>query len=114
MEEKSISPEWLELVGFMRVTGQNEDDFDQFPSAFNVNYGEDDLCYLEKKLDRKQFCIVLTPNEFEGDKFFTFSIWIQEDIGCGFIEIPNQFIEMTEHHFSLIYEGIRREKLIAQ
>jgi hypothetical protein len=113
-EEKVISPEWLESKGFIRyIPEQNYDHLDHFPPAcFDVEFAEDDLCYIEKELDRKQFCIVLSPCEYtDGEKYYRFEIYIQEDIGCGFVNIPNQFTEMTEHHFSLLYEAIRREKL---
>lgn len=110
--DKSISPEWLESKGFLRVMPLNEDQFDHFPSVFDVPFEDDDLCYLERVINRKQFCIVLSPNEYNNkEKYFDFSIYIQDDIGCGFILIPNQFCEMTEYHFSLLYEAIRREKL---
>jgi hypothetical protein len=112
-KEKEISPEFLESKGFKRVLPNNEADFDHFPASFDVPYDpEYDLCYLEKKLDRKQFCIVLTPGEYtNGEKYFNFEVYIQDDIGCGFVNIPNQFCEMTEYHFCLLYEAIRREKL---
>ena len=112
-QDKPISPEWLESKGFALVTETCEDDFDPFPAAFDVLFTlGHDLCYLEKKLDRKQFCIVLSPEEYTtGEKYYSFEVYIQDDIGCGFIAIPNQFCEMTEYHFSLLYEAIRRERL---
>lgn len=114
IKHKVISPEFLESKGFERyIPGNNYEHLPHFPPAyFDVDVQEGDLCYLEKKLDRKQFCIVLTPNEYDnGEKYFSFEVYIQEDIGCGFVNIPNQFCEMTEYHFCLLYEAIRREKL---
>ena len=109
---KSISPAFLKSKGFKLYIPGSEEEFDPFPASFDINFNEDDLCYLEDKLDRKQFCIVLTPCEYNnGEKYYTFEIYIQEDIGCGFVNIPNQFIEMTEYHFCLLYESIRRVKL---
>lgn len=112
-EPKTITPEWLESKGFVRYENGKEYDIEHFlPSCFDVEFGDDDLCYIEAELDRKQFCIVLTPEEYtDGSKSYSFGIYIQEDIGCGFVGIPNQFCEMTEYHFSLLYEAIRREKL---
>jgi hypothetical protein len=113
-ELKAISPEWLEAHGFALVTPGVQEKWEYFPAVFDVpgDPEDGDLCYLEKKLDRKQFCIVLSPNKYStGEKYFRFEIYIQEDIGCGFVNIPNQFTEMTEYHFSLLYEAIRREKL---
>lgn len=110
--DKPISPEWLESKGFMRYIPGNEEQFDHFPAVFDIYFSKDDLVYLEKKIDRKQFCIVLTPNEYDkGEKYYSFEIYIQDDIACGFVNIPNQYCEMTEYHFSMLYEAIRREKL---
>lgn len=111
-KEKAISPAFLKSKGFKLYIPGSEDDFDPFPALFDIDFGEDDLCYLEEKLDRKQFCIVLTPNKYSnGEEYYSFEIYIQDDIGCGFVLIPNQFCEMTEYHFSLLYEAIRRERL---
>lgn len=108
-----ISPEYLESKGFGRYMPGKENEFEHFPALFDIQFDPiTDLCYLEKRLDRKQFCIVLTPDEYDtGDKFFSFEVYIQDDIGCGFVPIPNQFCEMTEYHFELLFEAIRREKL---
>lgn len=117
-QDKAISPEWLELNGFARVTKESIDGWQHFPVVSFVDIENmydpiENLIYLEKKLNRKQFCIVLIPTEYtDGSKFFSFDVFIQDDIGCGFTSIPNQFCEMTEYHFSLLYEAIRREKLI--
>ena len=113
IKDKPISPSYLESKGFGRYTPGMESEFDPFPALFDVRFNSDDLCYLEKKLDRKQFCIVLTPNQWTDTKgdFYSFEIYIQEDIGCGFVNIPNQFAEMTEYYFELLYEAIRRENL---
>lgn len=114
MIDKPISPEYLESKGFGKYIPGKESEFDPFPSGFDIQFApESDLCYLEKKLDRKQFCIVLRPDLWADTKerFYSFDVYIMEDIGCGFVLIPNQFSEMTEYYFGLLYEAIRREKL---
>jgi hypothetical protein len=111
-QEKAISPEWLESKGFVLVTTALREDWIDFPAVFDVEYNAKHLCYLEKGVHRSQFCIVLTPCEYTGgERYFRFEIWVQYNIGCGWSSIPNQFTEMTEYHFSLLYEAIRREKL---
>lgn len=109
IEHKVISPAWLKSKGFSLYIPGCENDFENFPYDLDIQIGQDDLCYLENELNRKRFCIVLTPHESDGT--FGFEIYIQDDIGCGFVSIPNQFCEMTEYHFSLLYEAIRRKKL---
>ena len=112
-KERAITPEWLEAHGFERVTAFSRENWEYFPASFDIEFDEDyDLCYLEKQLDRKQFSIVLTPGHCtSGELHCAFEIYIQDDIGCGFVNIPNQFSEMTEYHFGLLYEAIRRKKL---
>lgn len=111
-KEKAITPAFLKSKGFKLYIPGCEEEFKPFPALFDIDFNEDDLCYLEEKFDRKQFCIVLTPCEYEdGEKYYRFEIYIQDDVGCGFVNIPNQFTEMTEYHFYLLYEAIRREKL---
>lgn len=107
-EDKTITPEWLESKGFVLVTGHNRNDLYVLDFDYPVNDG--DLFYVEKELDRKMFAIILTPYEDE-DGHYDFTVLIREDVGCGFCPIPNQFCEMTEYYFSLLYEAIRRIKL---
>lgn len=96
----------------MIVNPNSGENFNPFPSVFDVEFDDEDLCYLEVKFDRKQFCIVLTPTRYDDEgQHYNFTVYIQQNVGCGFIEIPNQFSEMTEYHFSLLYEAIRRQKL---
>lgn len=114
IKETPISPDYLESKGFKRYIPGNESEFDNFPALFDINFdSENDLCFIENKLDRKQFCIVLSPDRWAdtNEEFLTFEIYIQDDIGCGFVNIPNQFAEMTEYHFELLYEAIRRVRL---
>jgi hypothetical protein len=113
VEEKAISPEWLETKGFARYQEGVEYEDNYFPGAnFDVGFNKDALCYVEKKLHRNRFCVVLTPMQYEGGgNWYGYEAWIQVNIGCGWVNIPNNFTEMTEHHFSLLFEAIRREKL---
>lgn len=109
--EKSITPEFLEGKGFARYVPNNGAAFDgYFPETFDVPFDlENDLCYIEKKHDRNQFCVVLSKVSNGGDH--QFAIWVQENVGCGFVKIPNNFSAISEFHFELLFEGIRQEKL---
>ena len=110
-DNKSITPEWLESRGFIRVTKDNKEDVEG-AWDLDVDAQPEDYLYIEGKLDRKQFAILLKQQEYtDGLKFFDFEVYIRDDIGCGFTAIPNQFCEMTEYHFSLLFEAIRRETL---
>src|ERR1051325_1790316 len=82
---KSITPEWLESKGFALVTPQSMKEWEKkynelFPGVFDIQIQEGDLCYLEKKLDRKQFCILLTPEKYDdGKDYYSFIVYIQDD-----------------------------------
>ena len=112
-ELNHITPEWLESKGFVEYIPGNEDVFENFPGGwFDVEFDSQDLCYLEQKFDRKRFCIVLTPGQYtNGEVYYSFQVYIQKNVGMGFVAIPDQHAEMTEFHFSLLFEAIRREKL---
>jgi hypothetical protein len=110
---KPITPAWLESKGFARYEKDKEYEDEYFPGAcFDVHFHTEDLCYVEMKLHRQRFCIVLTPQiEADWQEFYNFEIWVQDDIGCGWIEMPGNWTEITEYHFSLLFEALRREKL---
>ncbi len=76
---------------------------DPLPSQFNVRFNANDLCCLEAESKRDRFCIVLTRSEyFNNQEYYAFKIWVKGL--SGYINIPNDFTEMTEYHFSLLYE----------
>jgi len=117
-EEKEISPEWLLARGFKQISRADEDFSNKMRDFFGYNENEGDLIFVEKELDRQNFCVILTTtgarrsDDFtESDELFLWNIMVREDIGCGSVEIPGNWCRMTEYHFSLIYEGIRRQKL---
>lgn len=109
-DQKPISPEWLRSKGF--ILKEEDEKGENWAWDFDYPVQEGELLFIEKELDRKQFAVVLEPNEYKGgEKYFGFTVLIREDVGCGFTAIPDQHTEMTEYHFSLLYEAIRREKL---
>lgn len=112
-ELKTVTPDWLEAKGFMRYQEDVEYEDHYFPGAvFDVEFDSDDLCYVEKHLDRNRFCIVLTPQKCTDDSvWYSFEVWIQDDIGCGWIPLPNKHSEMTQYHFCLLFKAIRAERL---
>jgi hypothetical protein len=109
-KDKAITPEWLQSKGF--ILKEEDEVGDNWTWDFDYPVKEGDLLFVEKELDRKQFAVILTPCQYsDGSQYYRFDILIREDVGCGFCSIPNQFTEMTEYYFSLLYEAIRRKKL---
>lgn len=111
--EKSITPEFLESKGFALFTSKNDSSFDGYiPELFDVElYPEGEACYFEKKHNRNQFCVVFSKLRRSDDQDYKCLVYVQNDVGCGFTLIPDNFKIMTEYHFGLLYEAIRREKL---
>lgn len=108
--EKVISPEWLIFKGFIL----KEEDEKGNNWAWELDYptNEGDLCYVEKKFDRQQFAVILIPLEFTNkEKYFDTTVMVRHNVGCGYVQIPDGFSEMTKYHFSLLYEAIRRKRL---
>lgn len=119
-EERMLTPEWLEANGFADIRGWESiaaETVDYFPScfvtfAFDVDFKDVEHVFLERQMDRNQFCVTMQKNHYtNGEIWYTTRIYVQYNIGCGFTQIPSKFTEMTEHHFRLLYEAIRREKL---
>lgn len=112
-ELKTVTPDWLEMKGFMRYQQGKQYDDEYFPGAtFDVDFDKEDLCYVEKFLHRNRFCIVLTTQKCtDGSVWYSFEVWIQDDIGCGWLPIPNNHMEMTQYHFSLLFKAIRGRPL---
>lgn len=111
--DKSITPEFLEAKGFARYVPNNGHTFEgYFPEIFDVGfYPEAEMCYLEKKHNRNQFCVIFSKLFRPNDAEYRCHVYVQQDAGRGFTLIPNNFRILTEYHFGLLYEAIRREKL---
>lgn len=109
--ERSITPLFLVSNGFMPYTPGEEEVFgNAFPETFDIEFDpETERCFLERKFNRNQFCVVLSKETSGGNHDFI--IFIQHNVGCGFTEIPNNFAAMSEYHFALLFEAIRQEKL---
>lgn len=107
-----ITPGYLQEKGF--IPWMESEYLHDFDYPFNPESGE--LLYVEKELDRKMFAVILYPETFEGEtehdgRTYGYDVLIREDVGCGFVSIPNQFSYMPIKYFEMLYEAIRREKL---
>ncbi len=111
-EGELITPGYLREKGFVAWT--ESEYLHDFDYPFNPDLGE--LLYVQKDLDRKMFAVILCPEIFEGQQthdghHYGYTVLIREDVGCGFVAIPNQFSNMPIKYFEMLYEAIRREKL---
>jgi hypothetical protein len=102
-----LTPDYLLSHGFFQVDEKTELD-----SWFDIETEEGEVIYLEKDPARNRFAVCLTEYTYKdsNDKWYGFRIFIQYNIGFGFVEIPCNLSEMPVANFEMIYEGIRWQK----
>lgn len=108
--EEYITPEWLLKHGFITTTPGAKD----VEGAWDLEhpFNEGDLCFIEKRFDRRQFAVIMMSRDFgDGTDGFLHAILVREDAGCGFVDIPHGFVEWPIYNFCLLYESIRGIKL---
>jgi hypothetical protein len=114
IEQPTVSVQYLKSKGFaLYVPGQIEDDFELIPGNFDVEFSRNDLVYLQKKFHRQMFCVVLSDIVTLSASIVAYSVhvWVQVNAGCGFVQIPDGFEDMTIKRFERLYRAIRDEKL---
>jgi hypothetical protein len=110
IEPAPLTPEWLLAHGFELLTGDN------MPPAFDVSIRGDNASFrllIEKGIHRNQFCVVMEQMSYtDSTIWYDTAIWMQDNIGCGFGEIPDSIIsEWTVERFQALYFALRGEKL---
>lgn len=102
-EPAPLMPNWLLKNGFEYFHPMAS------PPAFDVNFEEIDTVLLETGIHRNQFCVVMSPMQYIGDKeWFDTAIWMQDNIGCGFSQIPDcNITEWTIERFEMLYFALR-------
>jgi hypothetical protein len=108
-KDKAISPEWLKAHGFVEATpAMIEEDF--YPWNLDYPINEGDLLYAEKEFDRRRFAVILSEPS-DGDTEMDSKVFVQDDVGCGYTNIPSGFCAWPEYNFLLLYEAIRTKTL---
>lgn len=113
-EPDLLTPEWLLQHGFEWLTTES------MPPAFDVSIHEDNADFrllIEKEIHRNQFCVVMEQIQYPDADcvWYDTAIWMQEDIGCGFYEVPDPNIrEWTVERFQSLYFALRGEELNCQ
>jgi hypothetical protein len=103
MPNKYITPEYLLSHGFIQYNSFDESDI--FDAPF---FGQDALHFREKEFDRNIFIVVLWSDGNASG--YDHSIYVQEDAGCGFTQIPERWAGLPIEYFEAIYYGIRGKK----
>lgn len=62
--------------------------------------------YTEQEICRQQFAVV-----FFGDDDESPTVFVQYNIGCGWMAIPDGFAQLQQERFEALFFAIRGEKL---
>jgi hypothetical protein len=107
---KYITPEYLLSHGFVQYNSIAEGDVYEIPF-----YDEHAMHFREVEFNRQMFVVVLWPSDgILSATEYDHSIYVQEDAGCGFVQIPEAWCELPVDYFEAIYYGIRGDKPIKQ
>lgn len=103
--EAIVTPEYLLTHGFFQYKSEEEGDCCDIPF-----FNNDDLHFRELQFNRQLFVVVFSYHNGDPEQGYNKSVYVQEDVGCGFIEIPFPWSELTVEYFESVYYGIRGEK----
>lgn len=101
--EKLVTIEYLLAHGFRLY--KNAEDGD----AVDIPFFEDCLHFREIELHRQMFVVIFNPSD-TNPKDYSIDVYVQDNIGCGFVEIPFPWWELTVDYFESVYYGIRGER----
>lgn len=108
-DEIPLTPEWLMKHGFEWFTDEIA------PPAFDVQWKDspDMHIIIEKGIHRNAFCVVMERCQYTDDSvWYDTDIWMQDDIGCGFNQVPDpNFREWTVERFCALYYALRGQNL---
>lgn len=108
INDELVTPEYLIAHGFIQYGDHEYDDLPiNTPTLFKRYCSVDG--YIEKELHRQMF-IVQIDRDFDSLEAINIQVYVQEDIGCGFIEIPFPWVELSVDFFESVYYGIRGHK----
>jgi hypothetical protein len=105
--EQFVTPEWLLAHGFKELQPL---DIDNFPSNFDVDWNSQQRCFIETDFHRNLFCVVL---DIKGDdqEGYCFKVYVQNNVGMGFLELPLQWSALEIDRLNDLYSGFMDKKL---
>lgn len=62
--------------------------------------------FIEKDIHRQMFVVVIDYYGGQSDQ----TVYVQQDVGCGFVEIPFPWSDLSVEFFEAVYYGIRGHK----
>lgn len=104
-EMKYITEEYMKAHGFEEY-GQ-----DKVGDIYGLPFleGDEHVHFKEKEFDRQMFVVVFCKN-YDGSDDGSRIVYVQENAGCGFIEMPFPWTYLCVEYFEAVYYGIRGHK----
>ena len=106
MKDKYVTPEYLLTHGFYQYYNEKDGELFEIP----IELEEGSLQFREIKHDRRICVVSFTPRMSHDG--FDYSVYFQDDAGCGFILMPFYWWDLPIEYFESVYYGIRGEKPI--
>lgn len=109
-DEVLVDADYLLSHGFIEFNREtyNTDILELWPLDMpGLFWQKGERYFVEKQIDRQQFFVIIYDDE-------SLTVYVQEDVGCGFIEIPFPWSELPVIYFEAVYYGIRGNKPVKQ
>jgi hypothetical protein len=103
----AVTQDYLLSHGFIRCSEIDEDSPYQMPLG-----NDDDFTFREKCFDRQMFVVIFYAYNGNPEEGYGKQVYVQENAGCGFIEIPFPWCDLPIEYFESVYYGIRGHKPI--
>ena len=96
--EQHITPEYLLSHGFRQYHSADDGYWYQIPFL-----NEADLHFVEIDPNRNVFVVVISAPMNDDESYDCITVYIQEDAGCGFIEMPYRWCGFPVDFFEALY-----------
>lgn len=106
LQDQLVTVGYLLNHGFRPYTENDEDNPCDIP--FDSNEGALNLREIE--LHRQMFVVTFSSWDDTLEDSCHIGVYVQDNIGCGFIEIPFPWVYLTVDFFESVYYGIRGHK----
>lgn len=101
-----VTKEYLLSHGFELYDCEGAKEICEMPFEDN----DDNLHFREKEFHRQMFAIIFSGYNGDPKEGYHKSVYVQDDAGCGFIQIPFPWWDLPIEYFESVYYGIRGHK----
>lgn len=106
VEQNLVTPNYLLNHGFMPYNSEKDEKGYEYPFEDN----EGNMHFREIEFSRQLFVVIFCFHNFDPSQGYNRDVYVQDDVGCGFVQIPFPWWELTIEYFEAVYYGIRGHK----